>query len=53
MKTHKHKCPDCGIEFVCPCGESCGVDYEKYPCIDHIINHCIEMTTHFDKKLNE
>ena len=40
-KEHKHKCPDCGIEFDCPCGSSCGVEYDKYPCIDHIMNHCI------------
>ena len=38
---HKHKCPDCGIEFDCPCGKSCGVEYNKYPCIEHIMNHCI------------
>lgn len=44
-KKHKHKCPDCGIEFNCPCGEGCEVEYDKYPCRNHIMNHCIEFST--------
>ena len=44
-KNHQHKCPDCGIEFDCPCGKSCGVEYNKYPCIDHIMNHCIKFSS--------
>ena len=42
---HKHKCPDCGIIFDCPCGKSCGVEYNKYPCINCIMNHCIVFHT--------
>ena len=42
---HQHKCPDCGVEFDCPCGEGCKIEYDKYPCIKHIMNHCIEFTT--------
>ena len=37
---HKHKCPDCGVIFDCPCGKSCGVDYDKYPCKNDIMKHC-------------
>jgi hypothetical protein len=41
---HKHKCPDCGVEFDCPLPSHCRVEYDKHPCIDHIMNHCIEFT---------
>jgi len=30
--NHNHKCSDCGIEFKCPCGKYCGIDYDKHPC---------------------
>jgi hypothetical protein len=38
---HKHKCPDCGVIFDCPCGKSCGIEYDKYPCVNDIMKHCL------------
>lgn len=30
---HKHKCPDCGVEFQCPINnERCGCNYNNYSC---------------------
>ncbi len=40
-REHKHKCPDCGVEFDCPCGSTCNIAYDKYPCINCIMGHCV------------
>lgn len=37
---HKHKCPDCGVEFDCPINNpDCGCEYGEYPCRNHMMNH--------------
>jgi hypothetical protein len=50
---HKHKCPDCGVIFDCPCGESCKVEYDKYPCVDDIMKHCSVFYSTIEGALNE
>jgi hypothetical protein len=51
--THQHKCPDCGTIFTCPCGKSCKVEYDKYPCINCIMNHCVVLHSTIEGALKE